>query len=435
MQRVTDAVPVESAEWLMVLVDPLQTLSAHSFDRELAVNKSLCVGSAPDPLQVVCEDFLKVLHVVDYEGEDYALGRLYGAPDIRQGSFGKVVSGRFCIDCSGLMPVSHAVVQHESGIWAYMKISSDDEGTIITDAMAFHPDNKSETLLELRTCEVRDCDYCVTRNCDCECMNLVKTRVRSWVSIFRNLKLREFSCWDLFRKLCEVASVGRFSSETRISVSGPGGDTPLPPIRMKTSVSFLGAGAEIATLRQDYLNELGMNRVFDNFGLFMEMDELSCLRGNLGEGNSNDVPPQDLSKGESKGRLLSSDSASADEEQTIFSQNLSTRLLATDSSGCQIDSQVPNIGNRSQGRKRNSPYIKAESTSRSAFECSVCRRSFPSRYKIDRHVRAVHLRERSFKCDLCSSRYYQKSDLRKHYRLRHGKDAKVSIASPKKIDV
>ncbi|KAJ8902747.1 hypothetical protein NDN08_006067 [Rhodosorus marinus] len=432
MQRVTDAIPVESAEWLLFWVDPLQTLSARSFDRELAVNKSLCVGSAPDPLQVVNEDFLKVLHFIDYEREDYALGRLYGAPDIGQGSFGKVVSGRFCIDCSGLMPVSHVVVQHESGIWAYMKISADDEGTIVTNAMAFHPDSKSETLLELRTCEVRDCDYCVTRNCDCECMNLVKTRVRSWVSIFKNLKLREYSCWDLFRSMCEVASVGRFSTETRVSVSGPGGDTPLPPVYMKTSVSFLGAGAEIAMLRQDYLNEVGMNRVFDNFALFMEMDEMSFLRGNLGEGNIVDVPLQEPSRGGSNGRLISSVSTSEDEETTTFRQNVSARLL-TESSGSQIDSQSPDLGNRSQGRKRNSPYIKPESTSRSAFECSLCRRSFPSRYKIDRHVRAVHLRERSFKCDLCSSQYYQKSDLRKHYRLRHGKDG--SVPTPTEIDV
>jgi uncharacterized Zn-finger protein len=53
------------------------------------------------------------------------------------------------------------------------------------------------------------------------------------------------------------------------------------------------------------------------------------------------------------------------------------------------------------------------------FSCDVCKISFTSRYKLDRHAR-VHTEEMPFSCEVCKKRFSLRSNLIVHLRVHTG---------------
>eukprot|EP00088_Acartia_fossae_P045335 TRINITY_DN4878_c0_g1_i1.p1 TRINITY_DN4878_c0_g1~~TRINITY_DN4878_c0_g1_i1.p1 ORF type:complete len:504 (+),score=101.29 TRINITY_DN4878_c0_g1_i1:688-2199(+) len=48
------------------------------------------------------------------------------------------------------------------------------------------------------------------------------------------------------------------------------------------------------------------------------------------------------------------------------------------------------------------------------FSCAKCSKSFPQKYRLNRHIREVHDKEKEYKCNICPSQFFKSSSLLRH---------------------
>mmetsp|Transcript_47524 Transcript_47524/g.116446 ORF Transcript_47524/g.116446 Transcript_47524/m.116446 type:complete len:440 (-) Transcript_47524:214-1533(-) len=86
-------------------------------------------------------------------------------------------------------------------------------------------------------------------------------------------------------------------------------------------------------------------------------------------------------------------------------------LVAT-SSGSADQASSPRINHR------NTTILKS-SDEKSTFHCLQCDRRFPKLHNLQRHVAAIHNRERSYHCNQCESSFTQLTNLKRHLQSVH----------------
>ena len=48
------------------------------------------------------------------------------------------------------------------------------------------------------------------------------------------------------------------------------------------------------------------------------------------------------------------------------------------------------------------------------FSCSNCHKTFPQAYRLRRHVREVHEKEKMYQCDECDKKFFKTNSLNRH---------------------
>ena len=48
------------------------------------------------------------------------------------------------------------------------------------------------------------------------------------------------------------------------------------------------------------------------------------------------------------------------------------------------------------------------------FPCQSCDKTFPVQYRLNRHVREVHIKEKDYKCNICTKEFFKSSSLLRH---------------------
>eukprot|EP00188_Purpureofilum_apyrenoidigerum_P004446 Plantae.Rhodophyta-Purpureofilum_apyrenoidigerum.ctg5047.p1 GENE.Plantae.Rhodophyta-Purpureofilum_apyrenoidigerum.ctg5047~~Plantae.Rhodophyta-Purpureofilum_apyrenoidigerum.ctg5047.p1 ORF type:complete len:485 (-),score=56.85 Plantae.Rhodophyta-Purpureofilum_apyrenoidigerum.ctg5047:617-1972(-) len=428
--------PYKAKDWLGYHVPPVSTLTLNRLMKTFSVRKRTAsmFDFGDDGERSEGEVLCDTLHMLEHEGDNFVAGTLFAAPDLSRGNFGNVVGERFFVDASGSFLSSHITLLYETGIISYLRIITSEVGNMYLKMVCFHPSAPDKLLLAMSVDERRDCDYCFTRQSACVCMTVIKQRYKDWFSIFRNLRKREKSTWELFRALCDIAADGHFRVNMRAWVPGPGGMQKIMDTQCSYKISFLLRGEALEKRRQQCINSrvnINLDNLFDVYAQLMEeddrVDEVPLDERHLLSDLSNDPTfgPEGFVSQTARNRPTSStnsEEAQSCENHLDDYRSENVKWGSQSSGGSSPVTSFKKYPERKPGRDHIAAgMIKDDQHNRPAqhYRCPTCGRTFPSNYKIDRHIRAVHLRERSFKCHLCPSQYYQKSDLKKHFRVRH----------------
>jgi len=421
-------------------MDPLSRLTLTRLMNTFSVRKQMksalpfAPGQGNGEGEVLCD----ALHMLEHEGDGFAAGCLFAAPDLTQGRFGNVVGERFFVDARGSFLTNHITMLYESGIMSYLRVVTNEVGNMYLKMVCFHPSNPDKLLMAMAVDERRDCDYCFTRQSNCDCMTTVKQRYKDWFRIFRRLKSEENSSWSLFKALCDIAADGHFRVNIRAWVPAPEGMQLLLDTQSAYNISFLLRGEPLERRRQQCINSrvnLNLDNLFDVYAQLIEedgqaetdapqLDERNLLSDlSIGDPTfcdqnaqafGDDGSPQQTFESASSSQINSEDAQFSEEQQNASgAQHSHSSRDSTETHTCS------ECKLQFSSRENLTAHMKRHSRQTQQHRCPTCGRTFPSNYKIDRHIRAVHLRERSFKCHLCPSQYYQKSDLKKHFRVRH----------------
>lgn len=364
------------------------------------------------------------------------VGRVFGSPDFSLGAFGEVEEERFVVDTTENLPREHITVRHTSGVMTYTQISADASGDMRLHVTSFHMNSPTTPIFSAEVFDSRDCDFCYTRQSRCECLTPIKLRYKNWEKICNMMRPRR--TWKVFTDICALASEAKLWSSVKVWQRIDGAMIKVHESQSTNYFFSNTTGPAIEKKRQDLLRKYISPRLafrsINCVALDTKHAESSHSTDLLSSGHGRfDRSPTSLTLGAPDSETLEENLSSEDQlvKSPLMSQDgiYGGNCSAKGSPGATINGRSEsNLTPIEAIQTPSSSYTKREQKmttekrpSKTRYDCQTCSLHFPSKYKINRHIRAVHLRERSFKCHLCTSKYYQKSDLKKHLRSRHGK--------------
>eukprot|EP00189_Rhodosorus_marinus_P007515 CAMPEP_0184752040 /NCGR_PEP_ID=MMETSP0315-20130426/43372_1 /TAXON_ID=101924 /ORGANISM="Rhodosorus marinus, Strain UTEX LB 2760" /LENGTH=468 /DNA_ID=CAMNT_0027231353 /DNA_START=1323 /DNA_END=2730 /DNA_ORIENTATION=+ len=305
-----------------------------------------------------------ILHCVEWDEEDYALGSCIGfkAGDARfffPGENVEIVKRRFAIEYVDDDPVywEAQLFSNNGVVLSRQSHTATLEPIRVTEV--FLVDEPENLLARSYFEERKDCFFCTSRDVECDCPNSLRVRSLQAVADVFNGDIQSInkSAWKRMRSFHSIGGEAK-NAQWLFSMQFPveGKLVTVSNFRWSVKYKYLLSGPEVESERSAFIQD----RILAN------------------------TPPK------SSTRWSSMESSVSSEDSMIF-----------------LPLTMPKRTSKDSGQKKSG-------AGKPPSECPECGAKFVRIYEMKRHIMSVHLKVRNFVCKQCDKAFTQKAHLTNH---------------------